>query len=189
MRASYLLSAAALLTLCLFQGAAVAGHLSAVSASAAEPDQKPAVERVLVIGQRLGDLRRLLAGYTLRGTEGFVDGSAPDEEDHRTAFRWEVYYDPDGTLEAHFRRVGSRVPHAPMEELDYVERGTWTVENGNLCETIPGVGSGSTVCFELTRSQGTKIQLYYTSCGAMTRCYPGRLGPEGELFPGRVFTQ
>src|SRR5262249_25328942 len=87
-------------------------------ARAAEPADEPShrIERVLVIGQRIHNLRELLAGYTLRGTEGFVDGSAPEEDDNRTAFPWQVYYAPDGHLEAHFRRIGSRVPHAAMEE-------------------------------------------------------------------------
>src|SRR4029079_19338497 len=115
-------------------------------------DNAPAstrIERVTVIGQRLGNLRALLAGYTLRGTEGFVDGSAPEERDNRTAFPWEVYYSPDGRLEAHFRRIGARVPHATMEELDYQDFGSWTIDNGDLCQTIPRVAPGSTVCFEM----------------------------------------
>jgi hypothetical protein len=157
---------------------------------AADPPEKSTrIERVLVIGQRLGNLRALLAGSTLRGTEGFVDGSAPEESDNRTSFPWQVYYGPDGKLEAHFRRIGARTPHGTMEELDYVEYGTWTIDEGELCQTIPRVGSGSTVCFELRRVGGTKIQMYYTRCGAMNRCYPGRLGPDGELFPGRSFTR
>ena len=172
-------------------GIAVAAELGgrdALNAAfAAEPEQR--IERVTVIGQRLGNLRTLLAGHTLRGTEGFVDGSAPEEKDNRTAFPWEVYYDPDGTLEAHFRRIGSRVPHGAMQELDYVERGTWSIDDGDLCQTISSVGSGSTVCFELRRTSATWIRMYYTRCGAVTRCYPGRLGPDGELYPGRVFTR
>lgn len=166
------------------------GFVAVHSAYAAgQPEQQGRIERVTVIGQRLGNLKDLLAGYTLRGTEGFVDGSAPDDEDNRTAFPWQVYYGPNGSLEAHFRRIGARVPHAAMEELDYEETGSWTIDQGELCQTIPRVGSGSTVCFELRRTSRTKIQMYYTRCGAMTRCYPGRLGPDGELFPGRVFTR
>jgi hypothetical protein len=91
------------------------------------------------------------------------------------------------------RRLGTRIfarkPHGLMEELDYEEMGTWQIDQGELCQIIPRVGSGSTVCFELRRTSKTKIQMYYTRCGAMTRCYPGRLGPDGELFPGRVFTR
>lgn len=163
---------------------------SSISAGAA--DDAPAstrIERVTVIGQRLGNLHNLLAGYTFRGTEGFVDGSAPEEKDNRTAFPWEIYYGPDGRLEAHYRRIGARKPHGTMEELDYEDFGSWTIDNGDLCQTIPRVASGSTVCFEMRRTSQTKIQMYYTRCGAMTRCYPGRLGPDGELFPGRVFTR
>jgi len=157
--------------------------------AAEQPEPQQRIERVIVVGRRLGNLRSLLAGYTMRGSEGFVDGSAPEEEDNRTAFPWQVYYGPDGSLEVHFRRIGARVPHGAMEELDYEEHGVWTIDAGELCQTIPRVGSGSTVCFELRRASATKIRMYYTRCGAMTRCYPGRLGPDGELFPGRVFTR
>lgn len=161
----------------------------AADSAADQPAQSTRIERVTVVGQRLGNLRNLLAGYTFRGTEGFVDGSAPEERDNRTAFPWEVYYSPDGRLEAHFRRIGARVPHAKMEELDYVDYGSWTIDDGDLCQSIPRVASGSTVCFEMRRTSQTKLQMYYTRCGAMNRCYPGRLGPDGELFPGRVFTR
>lgn len=176
------------LRLCL-AASVVAFGLQALSVQAGDAPASTRIERVTVIGQRLGNLRDLLAGYTFRGTEGFVDGSAPEERDNRTAFPWEVYYSPDGRLEAHFRRIGSRVPHAAMEELDYVDYGTWAIDDGDLCQTIPRVASGSTVCFEMRRTSRTKIQMYYTRCGAMNRCYPGRLGPDGELFPGRVFTR
>ena len=166
------------------------GRRAGIAARAADdPAPSTRIERVLVIGQRLGNLHALLSGYTMRGTEGFVDGSAPEGEDNRTAFPWQIYYSPDGKAEVHFRRVGARVPHGVMEELDYEEFGVWQIDNGELCQTIPRVGSGSTVCFELRRTSRTLIQMYYTRCGAVTRCYPGRLGPDGELFPGRAFTR
>ena len=84
-------------------------------------------ERVVVIGQR-GNVRDWLAGHTLRGSEGFADGSAPSDVDSRSEYPWQVYYGVDGKVEAHFRKIGARVPHAAMEELDYVELGTWRVD-------------------------------------------------------------
>lgn len=148
------------------------------------------IERVVVLGQRLGNLRNLLADHTLRGTEGFIDGSAPEESDNRSANPWEVYYNPNGTLEARFRRAGARVPHGTMEDLDYSETGTWTINDDNeICQSIPKVGSGFMVCMELRKTGPKSVQMYYTQCGAMNRCYPGRLGPEGDLFPGRSFTR
>ncbi len=73
-------------------------------------------ERVVVIGHR-GNPRDWIAGQTLRGTEGFADGSAPGHIPSRSEYPWQVYYAPDGNLEARFRRIGARVPHAAMEEL------------------------------------------------------------------------
>jgi len=144
-------------------------------------------ERVVVVGQR-GSVRDWLAGHTLRGTEGFADGSTTTEES-RSEYRWEVYYGYDGKVEAHFRRLGARVPHAPIEELDYVEQGTWRIdEEGDVCQTIPRVGWGIELCYYLER-RGRRAAFYYTKCGAFNRCYPGRLGPEGELIKGRAFTR
>lgn len=146
------------------------------------------IERVVVIGHR-GNPRDWIAGQTLRGTEGFADGSAPSHITTRSEYPWQVYYAPDGNLEARFRRIGARVPHAAMEELDYVEFGKWRMDaEANLCQTIPKVGWGVEVCYYLDR-RARRIAMYYESCGAFTRCYPGRLGPEGEMFPGRSFTR
>lgn len=146
------------------------------------------VERVTVIGRR-GDLRTWLINHTLRGTEGFADGSAPADIGTRSEFSWQVYYMAGGKLEAHFQKLGSRVPHGPIEQLDYVDFGTWRINNdGDLCETIPRVGWGVELCYWVDR-RGDRIALYYTYCGAFNRCYVGRLGPEGELVPGRAFTR
>lgn len=146
------------------------------------------VERVVVIGQR-GNPRDWIANQTLRGTEGFADGSAPPEIVSRSEYPWQIYYAPDGKLEAHFRKIGARVPHGAIEELDYVEFGTWRMDSeGDLCQTVPKVGWGTEVCYWMDR-RGTRIAMYYSSCGAFNRCYPGRLGPEGEMFPGRSFTR
>lgn len=145
-------------------------------------------ERVIVTGRR-GNVRDWLAGHTLRGTEGFADGSAPSDNPSRSEYPWQVYYGFDGKVEARFRKIGARVPHAPMEELDYVETGTWRVnEDGDVCQTISRVGWGIELCYYLER-RGNRVAMYYTSCGAFNRCYPGRLGPEGELVKGRAFTR
>ena len=120
MRLLRLLTMAALITLAAILADLRGGQAPSAAFAAGEPEQQQRIERVTVIGQRLGNLRSLLAGFTMRGTEGFVDGSAPEEEDNRTAFPWQVYYEPNGLLEAHFRRIGARVPHGTMEELDYV---------------------------------------------------------------------
>jgi hypothetical protein len=145
-------------------------------------------ERVVVIGKR-GPLRNWISGQTLRGTEGFADGSAPPGEPSRSEYPWQVYYAPDGKLEARFRRLASRVPHGAIEEVDFVEYGSWRMnENDDLCQTIPKVGWGTEVCYWMDR-RGARIAMYYESCGAFYRCYPGRMGPEGEMFPGRSFTR
>jgi hypothetical protein len=175
-----------------------AGVIAAAVAMAAEPakpkTEQPKsradwpIERVTVIGKR-GDPRDWIANQTLRGTEGFSDGSAPADVGIRFEFPWQIYYSPDGKLEARFRRIASRVPHGPMEEVDFVEFGRWRMnEEGDLCQTIPKVGWGTEVCYWLDR-RGSRIAMYYADCGAFYRCYPGRLGPEGEMFPGRAFTR
>lgn len=145
-------------------------------------------EKVLVIGRR-GNPRDWFVNHTFRGMEGFADGSAPPGVDARSEYPFQVYYAANGTLEARFRRHGTRAPHAAIEELDYVERGTWRInEEGDLCQTIPRVGWGVEVCYWFDR-KGTRMALYYTTCGAFNRCYPGRLGPEGEIVPGKQFTR
>lgn len=172
---------------------ALMGHALANDPPKGAPDKPKSREdwpreRVVVIGRR-GNVRDWLAGHTLRGSEGFADGSAPEDVPSRSEFPWQVYYDYNGKLEARFRRLGARVPHAPIEELDYVERGVWRVnEEGDVCQTIPKVGWGTEVCYWLDR-RGDRVAMYYTTCGAFNRCYPGRLGPEGELVKGRAFTR
>lgn len=146
-------------------------------------------EKVLVIGRR-GNPRDWFVNHTFRGMEGFADGSAPpDANQTRSEYPFQVYYAANGTLEAHFRRHGTRAPHGPIEEMDYVEHGTWRInEEGDLCQTIPRVGWGVEVCYWFDR-KGDRMALYYTTCGAFNRCYPGRLGPEGQIVPGRNFTR
>jgi hypothetical protein len=144
-------------------------------------------ERVVVVGRR-GNPRDWIVNHTFRGMEGFADGSAPPGVESRTEYPWQIYYMADGTLEAHFHRLGSRTPHGPIEELDYVERGTWRFNpEGELCQAIPHVGWGVEVCYWIER-RGDRMAMYYTRCGAFNRCYPDRLGPEGDIVPGRQFT-
>lgn len=173
-------------------GAGLVGAAIALGAALWAPGNAPAqalqgqpgTERVVVIGQRIGNLKTLLIGNTLVGTEGFADGSAPEDDDRRQDYPWRVYYMPDGTLEAHFRRFAAALPHGPIEDRNFQERGTWAIRDGELCQSIPRVGFGAEVCFELRR-EGNQIYLYYTQCGAQTRCYPGRMGPQGIVVPGR----
>ena len=145
-------------------------------------------ERVTVIGRR-GNIRDWLVDHTFRGTEGFSDGSAPADTGSRYEFYWQIYYMAGGQLEAHFSRLGSRTPHGPIDEIGYVERGTWRINNdGDLCQSIPYVGYGVELCYWVDR-RGDRMAMYYTACGAFNRCYVGRLGPEGEIVPGRAFTK
>jgi hypothetical protein len=170
--------------------------LFALAPSFAEPATPPAQfqkadpkgrqdwdERVTVIGRR--NLRQQFAGRTFRGTEGFADGSAPDTADNRNAFSWQVYYGVDGRLEARFRRFGAIRPHGPLFDKVFTERGTWRIEDGLLCQSIPAVGSGGEVCFDV-QFRGRRAAMYYATCGALTRCFEGRLGPEGEFIDGRA---
>lgn len=145
-------------------------------------------ERVTVIGKR-GNVRDWLINHTFRGTEGFSDGSAPADVGERFDFYWQIYYMAGGKLEAHYSRLASRVPHGPIEEVGFVEEGTWRVDNdGDLCQSIPRVGYGFELCYWVDR-RGDRAAMYYTKCGYFNRCYVGRLGPEGEIVPGRAFTK
>jgi hypothetical protein len=170
------------------------GATLAVGADTPKPPEAPKsrndwpTERVLVIGRR-GNPRDWFVNHTFRGTEGFADGSAPPGVESRSEYPFQVYYAANGTLEAHFRRHGVVAPHRPIQEMDYVEHGTWRMnEEGDLCQTIPRVGWGTEVCYWFDR-RGDRMALYYSTCGAFNRCYPGRLGPEGEIVPGRSFTR
>jgi hypothetical protein len=143
-------------------------------------------EKVTVIGRR--NLRQQFAGRTFRGSEGFADGSAPENVDSRNEFSWQVFYAQDGTLEARFRRFGAIVPHGPLFDKVYFEKGSWRIDDGLLCQTIPKVGGGAEVCLDV-QFRGRRAAMYYATCGALTRCYEGRLGPEGEFFQGRQFVE
>jgi hypothetical protein len=143
-------------------------------------------EKVTVIGRR--NLRQQFAGRTFRGSEGFADGSAPITDDNRNPFSWQIYYAIDGTLEARFRRFGAVVPHGPLFDKVFRVPGTWRIDDGWLCQTIPAYGSGAEVCYDVD-FRGRRAAMYYATCGALTRCYEGRLGPEGEFFQGKQFVE
>jgi hypothetical protein len=145
-------------------------------------------ERVIVIGKR-GSVRDWLVNHTFRGTEGFADGSAPADVGSRFEYYFQIYYMADGRLEARYQRPASRVPHGPIEALGFVETGKWRInDEGDVCQSIPSVGYGVELCYWVDR-RGDRMAMYYTSCGAFNRCYVGRLGPEGEIVPGRAFTR
>lgn len=171
-------------------GATFAVGADAPKGNAGQPQSRSdwPTEKVLVIGRR-GNPIDWFVNHTFRGTEGFADGSSPPgEKETRSEYPFQIYYAAGGKLEAHFRRLGVSAPHRPIEEKDYVEYGTWRInEEGDLCQSIPKVGWGTEVCYWFDR-KGSRMALYYTKCGAYNRCYEGRLGPEGEIVPGRAFT-
>lgn len=145
-------------------------------------------ERVTVVGRR-GSVRDWLINRTFRGTEGFSDGSAPADVGSRFEFYWQIHYMANGKLEAHFQKLASRTPHGPIEQVGFVEFGTWRInDDGDLCQKIPMVAYETEICYWVER-RGDRAAMYYTACGAFARCYVGRLGPEGEIVPGRAFTK
>lgn len=157
------------------------------TAQKAEPQsRKDWNEKVTVIGRR--NLRQQFAGRTFRGSEGFADGSAPESTISRNPYSWQVYYATDGTLDARFRRFGAIRPHGPLFDKVFRERGTWRIDDGWLCQTIPAYGSGAEICYDV-EFRGRRAGMYYATCGALTRCYEGRLGPEGEFFQGKQFIE
>lgn len=130
------------------------------------------------------EIASALTGRTLIGTEGFYDGSAPQNRDNRSSYPWIVYYAPDGMLEARFVKIGSAAIHGPLIDRHFRERGTWTIEGDMLCQAIDRWGDAIPVCFEV-HMQGDAVAMYYADCGALIRCFTGRLGPEGVMVPGR----
>lgn len=172
-------------------GAIAAERVTQVPASAAASKAEPQGrqdwdEKVTVVGRR--NLRQQFAGRTFRGSEGFADGSAPESIISRNPYSWQVYYGTDGSLEARFRRFGAVRPHGPLFDKVFRETGTWRIDDGWLCQTIPAYGSGAEVCYDV-QFRGRRAAMYYATCGALTRCYEGRLGPEGEFFQGKQFVE
>jgi len=143
-------------------------------------------------GQRVaGDaIAALITGWTLIGSEGAFDGSEPSPEDMaRNRIPWQVYYAPDGTLQARWTMLYARKPHAPLELITFNERGTWNIQGDDLCQSIKRWGYGLPVCFHMHKAEQagqTALALYYGGCGGLTRCYAGRLGPEGIIYQGKI---
>ncbi len=132
-----------------------------------------------------GELRDLLQGWTLIGTNGFADGSTSYNNDlQRQAIPWRIYYAPDGRLTGRWQRYGATVAHGPRGLNWYQKSGRWTIEGDQLCQRIRQWGGGGTTCFEVHRD-GDRIAMYYASCRGVSRCWPGRLGPEGIMRVGR----
>lgn len=134
------------------------------------------------------ELLEAFNGFTIIGQEGQWDGSTPDNAKTRYDHDWQVYYAPDGSVEARFQRVGAKVPHGAMQVLSLQGAGTWRIEGDFLCQQIEKYGFGAPVCF-IVAKDGDEIAMYYASCGALYRCYKGRRGPTGKLVPGRAFTR
>lgn len=131
------------------------------------------------------EIANAFAGFTIIGTEGYYDGSTWNNGETRTEFPWRVYYAPTGMAEARFSKPAAAVAHGPIEVRAFSESGTYRIEGDLLCQSIEKVGYGAPVCFEVHR-KGNEVALYYASCGALSRCFPGRLGPTGILKPGRA---
>jgi len=131
-----------------------------------------------------GQLRDLLQGWTLIGQNGFADGSVNAGGDNRNEIPWNVYYAPNGRIEARFRRYGSRQAHGPRGLNWYSENGRWTIEGDQLCQRISHWGGGGTTCFEVHRD-GDNVAMYYSYCRGVHRCWEGRLGPRGIIRSGR----
>ena len=132
-----------------------------------------------------GELRELLSGWTLIGTNGFSDGSTNYQNDSmRQDIPWRVYYAPNGRIRARWQRYGTARAHGDWGYHWYEESGRWTIEGDQLCQNIRRWGSDSTTCFEVHRD-GSRVAMYYASCRGVFRCWPGRKGPEGIVRSGR----
>jgi len=132
-----------------------------------------------------GQLRDLLSGWTLIGQNGFADGSVNASGDNRNEIPWNIYYAPNGRIEARFKRYGSLQAHGTPGLYWYSENGRWTIEGDQLCQRIEHWGGGGLTCFEVHRD-GDRIAMYYSYCRGVHRCWQGRLGPRGIIRPGRA---
>lgn len=131
------------------------------------------------------EIKVLLEGWTLVGTNGFSDGSiAASGDKKRQSAEWRVYYRGDGTLEARYMRLAAARPHGPLAMRQFTSSGKWWVKENWLCQAIVKWFSGGQVCFEVRRD-GKALAMYYADCWGVARCYRGRLGPEGHIYPGR----
>ncbi len=130
-----------------------------------------------------------IQGWTLIGTEGAWDGSTPDNQRTRTAFKWEAYYDPNGTVEVRYQTFGAATPHGAVGVRERRDEGPYSIQGDLLCQNLEDLSYGLPVCFEVHAREGNRLAMYYVSCEGLTRCFPGRLGPEGIVVPGRAFTE
>ena len=131
------------------------------------------------------EMKKILSGWTLVGTNGFADGSiAREDEKVRLDVNWRVYYRSDGYLYARFYRHAALTPHGEFALREFWSWGRWWVKGNWLCQSIDKWFYGGETCFEVRRKD-KKIALYYTSCWGVARCYEGRLGPNGFILPGR----
>lgn len=137
---------------------------------------------------RGSQIASILQGWTLVGSEGGWDGSTGDNAKTRHTFRWQAYYDPDGTIEVRFETYGASEAHGRISVQSYSDKGSWTIQGDLLCQKVEDVGYGVPVCFEVHQKDGNRVAMYYAECGGLHRCYRGRLGPEGIILPGRQFS-
>ncbi len=132
-----------------------------------------------------GEAKLLLAGWTFRGSNGFLDGSiAAARDKRRQAIPWRIYYARDGQLRARFSRMAAAYPHGPIAVRDFWSSGRWWVKGDYLCQRIEAWFYGSPICFALRR-EGRALAMYYAECWGVARCYRGRLGPRGVIVRGR----
>ncbi len=131
------------------------------------------------------EAKEMLPGWTLVGMNGFADGSIGRGRDFRRAERaWRVYYRRDGRLQARFIRLAAYQPHGPLSERVFDSSGRWWIKGDHLCQSIEKWFYGGRVCFEIRR-QGRALAMYYADCWGVSRCYRGRLGPQGVLVRGK----
>jgi outer membrane biosynthesis protein TonB len=147
-----------------------------------DPSDRPGTQ---LVGDAISDA---VQGWTLQGTEGAWDGSTPDNSQTRIEFRWEAYYDPNGTVEVRYETFGVGRPRGPVRVLLKSDEGPYRVVGNQLCQNLKDLSYGLPVCFEVHLRDGNKVAMYYVTCDGLTRCYPGRLGPSGIVVPGRQFT-
>ena len=131
------------------------------------------------------EVKKLLTGWTFIGTNGFADGSISNDTRHqRRKVRWEVYYHSDGSLDARFFKSASVRPHGELSIREFYSSGRWWIKGNWLCQSISKWFYGGEVCFEVRRKKNKFMALYYASCWGVSRCYEGRLGPQGAIYEG-----
>ncbi len=131
------------------------------------------------------EMKKILSGWTLIGTNGFADGSLGRADERvRHDVNWRVYYRRDGYLYARFSKQAAKTPHGDITLREFWSWGRWWIKDNWLCQSIDKWFYGGEACFEVRRKD-KQMALYYASCWGISRCYEGRLGPSGFIFPGR----